>query len=130
MITYSRKITVKQNYEIFAWKWMRYSAVLLIPLVWGHVLIQDILVGAHQITLDYVIKRWSMLGWQIYDILLLAFAFAHGMNGIRQIMVDYIQNQQTRLLFEWAIFVAWILVTLIGGIAIIGSAQKHLSALN
>jgi hypothetical protein len=27
-------------------KWMRYSGLLLIPLAWGHVLIQDVLVGA------------------------------------------------------------------------------------
>ena len=27
----------KANYETTAWKWMRYSGFLLIPLVWGHV---------------------------------------------------------------------------------------------
>lgn len=129
-MTPRRTVKIKQNYEIVAWKWMRYSAIILIPLVWGHVLIQDILVGAHQITLDYVVKRWSMIGWQIYDILLLSFAFAHGMNGLRQIMVDHIHSRRARMLFGWVIFLAWVVITLIGGVAIISAAQKHLAAFN
>lgn len=129
-MTTHRTVEIKQNYEIVAWKWMRYSAITLIPLVWAHVLIQDILVGAHQITLDYVVKRWSMIGWQIYDILLLSFAFAHGMNGLRQIMVDHIHGRRARMLFGWVIFLAWVVITLIGGVAIISAAQKHLAAFN
>jgi succinate dehydrogenase / fumarate reductase membrane anchor subunit len=69
---------------------MRYSGLLLIPLAWGHVLIQDVLVGVHRIDLDYVAMRWAMLGWRVFDFLLLAFAFAHGMNGLRQVLNDYI----------------------------------------
>lgn len=121
-----RKVKVKQNYEIFAWRWMRYSAVILIPLVWIHVLIQDILVGAHHITMDYVVKRWSMFGWQAYDILLLAFAFAHGMNGLRQVALDYVHDKTSRRAVEWLIFIAWIIITIIGGVAILAAAQKHL----
>lgn len=123
-----RKVKVEQNYEIFAWRWMRYSAVILIPLVWIHVLIQDILVGAHHITMDYVVKRWSMVGWQAYDILLLGFAFAHGMNGLRQVMLDYVHDKPSRRVVEWVIFIAWIIITLIGGIAILAAAQKHMAA--
>lgn len=130
MIPLRHTMNIKQNYEIVSWKWMRYSAIILIPLVWIHVLIQDILVGPHQITLDYVVKRWSMISWQIYDILLLGFAFAHGMNGFRQIMVDHIHSRRARLLFGWVIFLAWLVITLIGGIAIISAAQKHLAAFN
>ena len=65
MATTIREVKIKQNYEHFAWKWMRYSAVALVPLVWIHVLIQDVLVGVHQINLNYVVLRWSMIGWQV-----------------------------------------------------------------
>ena len=82
------------RYESTPWKWMRYSAFLLIPLAWGHVLIQDVLVGGHGINLDYVALRWSMVGWRIYDFLLLAFAFAHGINGLRQVLFDYVHEPQ------------------------------------
>ena len=129
-MTISHTVKIKPNYEIVAWKWMRYSAIILIPLVWVHVWIQDILVGPHQITLDYVEKRWSMIGWQIYDILLLGFAFAHGMNGLRQIMVDHIHSRRARVMFGWLIFLAWVVITFMGGFAIVGAAQQHLAALN
>ena len=75
-----KRVRVEINYESIAWKWMRYSGLLLIPLSWGHVLIQDVLVGVHQIDIDYVAMRWATLGWRVYDFLLLAFAFI-SLNG-------------------------------------------------
>lgn len=102
---------------------MRYSAILLIPLAWGHVLIQDVLVGGHNISLDYVSMRFSIFGWRIYDFFLLAFAFAHGMNGLRQVIFDYIQNVNSRRIWAWAILLLWLVITLIGGAAIIGGVR-------
>lgn len=49
-------ISSKYN-EMTARKWMRYSGLLLIPLAWGHVLIQDVLVGVDRIDLNYVSLR-------------------------------------------------------------------------
>jgi len=120
-----RTITPPKNFETTAWKWMRYSGILLIPLVWIHVLLQDVIVGVHAIDLDYVVLRWSMIGWQIYDILLLAFAFAHGMNGLRQVANDFIHDPKAQKTVAWVIFVLWLVVSAIGAIAIIASAAKH-----
>jgi succinate dehydrogenase / fumarate reductase membrane anchor subunit len=105
MKTISRTVKIKTNYEIVAWKWMRYSAIILIPLVWVHVLVQDILVGPHHITLDYVVRRWSMIGWQIYDILLLSFAFAHGMNGLTTFTADQHEGESggSSSLYGWSL---------------------------
>lgn len=114
----------KANYESTAWKWMRYSGFLLIPLVWGHVLLQDILIGVHKINLDYVALRWASVGWRIYDTLLLGFAFAHGMNGIRQVLEDYILSPQRRKLLNSGLFVFWLIIVTIGGIALIGGVRS------
>lgn len=124
-----RTITPPKSFETTAWRWMRYSGVLLIPLVWIHVLIQDVLVGVHAIDFDYVVLRWSMIGWQIYDILLLAFAFAHGMNGLRQVANDFIHDQKAQKTVAWVIFILWLLISIIGAVAIIASASKHLAAI-
>ena len=129
-MTLHRTVKIRQNYEIVAWKWMRYSSIILIPLVWVHVLIQDILVVAHDITLDYVGKRWSIIGWQIYDILLLSFAFAHGMSGLRQIIVDHIHSRRARIMCGWFILLAWFVTTFFGSLAIVGAAHKQLVVLN
>jgi succinate dehydrogenase / fumarate reductase membrane anchor subunit len=114
------------TYESVAWKWMRYSSLLLLPLVWIHVLIQDVIVGVHEIDINYVALRWANVGWQIYDILLLAFAFAHGMNGLRQVAFDFVHTDKARRNTSWAIFIAWLVISIIGAFAIIAGARPEL----
>ena len=116
----------RRTYESLAWKWMRYSSLLLIPLVWGHVLIQDVIVGVHDINIDYVALRWANIGWQIYDILLLAFAFAHGMNGLRQVVMDFVHSDRARKNWSNIIFVSWLIISIIGAFAIIAGARPDL----
>lgn len=118
------KVRIPPNFEAIAWKWMRYSGLLLIPLAWGHVLIQDVLVGVHRIDLDYVAMRWASLGWRAYDFLLLAFAFAHGVNGLRQVVHDFIQNEDFMRIVTWGLFVFWLVISAIGAIAIIGGVRQ------
>ncbi|MBW6472220.1 MAG: hypothetical protein K0B14_03760 [Anaerolineaceae bacterium] len=113
----------KPNFETKSWMFMRYSAVLLIPLVFGHLILQDVIVGVHRIDLDYVAMRWASIGWRIYDALLLAFAFAHGVNGIRQVLNDFIQSDQVRKIMHWGLFLLWLIVTAIGAIALIGGVR-------
>ena len=120
----TKYVKVSLNYEVLAWKWMRYSGLLLLPLAWGHVLIQDVLVGVHQIDLDYVALRWATLWWRIYDFLLLAFAFAHGVNGLRQVLNDFIKNPKTIRLVSWLLLVFWLILSLIGATTIIGGVQQ------
>lgn len=120
----AEKVKIPPNFEALAWKWMRYSGLLLIPLAWGHVLIQDVLVGVHRIDLDYVALRWATLGWRVYDFLLLAFAFAHGINGLRQVIHDFVQNEEYMRILTWGLLVFWLIVSSIGAIAIIGGVRQ------
>ena len=125
METMAEQVKISRNYETIAWKWMRYSGLLLIPLAWTHVLIQDVLVGVHRIDLDYVAMRWSMLGWQIFDILLLAFTFAHGMNGLRQVLHDFIRSEKTMRTVSWGLLLFWLVLSAIGATAIIAGARME-----
>lgn len=119
--------TRKFDYESKAWLFMRYSSILLIPLVWIHILWQDVIIGVHNIDLNYVLQRWSNVGIQIYDISLLTFAFAHGMNGLRQVLLDYIHGETARKRVSTIIFILWLVISAIGGIAIIAAAKAHLN---
>ena len=120
----SVRVSTPHNFETTAWLFMRYSAVLLIPLAFGHIILQDVIVGVHSIDLDYVAMRWSMIGWRIYDVLLLAFAFAHGMNGLRQVLSDYIKNERLFSLVSWILLIGWLIISAIGAIAIIGGVSQ------
>lgn len=119
----TKHVEVPEGLESVAWKWMRYSGLLLIPLAWGHVLIQDVLVGVHRIDLNYVAMRWASLGWRIYDFALLAFAFAHGVNGLRQVLNDYLTSDKARRWLAWFLLVFWLVLSLIGAAAIVGGVR-------
>lgn len=118
------RIAAQQGFESTAWRWMRYSAFLLIPLAWGHIILQDVIVGVHRIDLDYVALRWASVFWRTYDVLLLAFAFAHGMNGLRQVLGDFIQDPGRRRVMAWGLLIVWLVITLIGAIALIGGVRQ------
>jgi succinate dehydrogenase / fumarate reductase, membrane anchor subunit len=118
-----KDVSIPRNYEHVAWKWMRYSGILLIPLVWIHMIIKDIVVGVHAIDLNYVERIWAMTGWRIYDAALLGFAFAHGMNGVRQVLWEYFQAPKTRVILGWVTFLIWLVITAIGAIALIGGVR-------
>jgi succinate dehydrogenase / fumarate reductase, membrane anchor subunit len=107
-----------------AWTLMRLSAILLVPMVWMHVAIQDVLVGVHKIDLDYIALRWASLGWRVYDAGLLCFAFAHGANGLRQVLEDYIHGRRTRRVLRALLFGFWLAITALGAAAVIGGIRS------
>lgn len=111
------------DFERLSWLFMRYSGILLIPLVWIHVLIQDVLVGVHAIDLDYVAMRWATLGWRAYDMALLAFTFAHGMNGLRGVLADHISSPRVIRLVNLGLLLFWALLSAIGAVGIIGGVR-------
>jgi succinate dehydrogenase / fumarate reductase, membrane anchor subunit len=120
----TRTATVRPNLETTAWKWMRYSAFLLIPLAWGHVILQDVIVGVHKISLDYVQQRWANLGWRSYTAFLLIFAFAHGMNGLRQVMGDFFPSPGARQWTSRLLLAVWLVVSLMGGVALMWGGKS------
>ncbi len=119
-----RTVKVPRNYEAFAWRWMRYSAFLLIPLVWFHLILQDVVVGVHAMDISYVAQRWASIGWRIYDALLLGFALAHGVNGLRQVLNDFIHKENARRIMNWALLLFWLAVFAVGAAALIGGVNQ------
>jgi succinate dehydrogenase / fumarate reductase, membrane anchor subunit len=118
-----KSIPGTRTIEKFSWIWMRLSALLLIPLVWIHSIIQSLIVGGQNLSLEYVQMRWAILGWRVYDIFLLGFAFSHGMLGLRQVLFDYIKPEKWRKVTNWGLLAFWLLITAIGAVAIIGGVR-------
>lgn len=124
MIPVQRRFKIKPNYEVNAWKYMRLSAILLVPLVWTHTIITTLITGPDFISLGIVKARWATLGWRVYDFLLLAFAFSHGMIGLRQVLFDFAKNSTTRSLLSISLLLFWLLLSLIGATAILGNIGR------
>lgn len=119
-----REVKIKGNVDSFVYKFLRLSALLLIPLVWGHVLVQDIVVGVHAMDLGYVADRWASIFWRTYDALLLGFAFAHGVFGLRQVLMDFVHGAQARRVMNVGLFIFWLAVFGFGAAALIAGVNQ------
>ena len=120
----ARQFSTPRNLETWAWLFMRWSGALLIPLAWIHVALNDVIVGVHHIDLDYVALRWAMVGWRVFDAALLAFAFAHGVNGLRHVVDDYVHGPRLNKALKWLMLIVWATITTIGAIALIGGVRR------
>ena len=125
MTTQTRKVQMPRTFEVVAWKWMRYSGVALVFLAWLHVMIKDVLVGVHAIDLQYVERIWSSLGWRLFDFVFLFAAWSHGMNGVRQVLMDYVHSPAGRRRTNWVLLVVWLVVAVMGAVAIIGGVRSQ-----
>ena len=90
-------------FEFYAWFFMRVSGVLLLVLAVFHLLYMHLIIGVDNINFNTIVGRWTgPLGtfWRLYDLFLLIFAMAHGFNGSRYIIDDYIKGPGWRLTFK------------------------------
>jgi succinate dehydrogenase / fumarate reductase membrane anchor subunit len=123
MIPAKRHAKLRPNFEIRAWKYMRLSAILLVPLVWIHTIIITLIIGAEHVSLDFVAMRWANIGWRVYDILLLAFAFSHGVNGLRQVLLDFTSSSISRKILNILLLFFWLILSIIGAAGILGGIE-------
>ncbi|MCA9960141.1 MAG: hypothetical protein KC443_13960 [Anaerolineales bacterium] len=113
-----RKVQVRSNLERYGFLFMRMSGISLLILAVGHMLIQHVLNSVHNLTLEFVALQWNSWGWKAYDLLLLAFAFSHGINGLRNVLGDYIHNEKTMNIITYALAAFVVITILWAGIAI------------
>lgn len=109
----------RNNFELYSWLFMRISGVILIFLVLGHLLIMNILDGGVQrINFAFVAGRWSSPFWQVWDLMMLWLAMIHGTNGMRTIINDYAERDQTRFWLKMLLYMAAIFTVLLGTLVI------------
>ena len=88
-----RKIQRQANLERVAFMFMRMSGVVLLILAVGHMMIQHVVNSSVHLSIQFVAEQWNAWGWKVYDMLLLIFAYFHGINGLRNVLEDYIHNR-------------------------------------
>lgn len=78
------------NWEKWGWLYMRFSGILLVVLIFGHLLVNLFLgEGVQAIDFAFVAGKLADPFWIAYDLLLLWLALIHGSNGMRTIINDY-----------------------------------------
>jgi succinate dehydrogenase / fumarate reductase membrane anchor subunit len=107
-----RKVDVESNRERYAYLFMRLSGVGLLVLAVGHMVLQHVLNSSANLTIQFVAAQWNSWGWKAYDIMLLWLAIPHGINGLRNVLQDYIHSPGLNKLIS-ALLVLFVIATVI-----------------
>jgi succinate dehydrogenase / fumarate reductase membrane anchor subunit len=108
------------RFETLAFRYMRWTGILLIPLAFGHLLMVHIINSVFAIDYQWVITaRWAFLPWRLYDAFLLWFAGLHGFNGLRVVINDYVHTPATNRALKIALFGLLILIFALGTAAVV-----------
>jgi succinate dehydrogenase / fumarate reductase membrane anchor subunit len=113
-----RKVSVQSNFERRAFLFMRTSGLLLLFLAVGHMMIQHVVNSSSHLTIQFVAERWNSWGWKVYDMLLLIFAYLHGMNGLRNILGDYVHSESGMKTVNIVLGVFALITIIVAGFAI------------
>ena len=86
----------KQNFETWSWFFMRVSGLVLLFLALVHFAITHITNDVVETDAEFVAARWDNPLWRLFDWTLLLLALAHGLNGLRVIIDDYVRRPARR----------------------------------
>jgi succinate dehydrogenase / fumarate reductase membrane anchor subunit len=94
------------KWEKWGWLYMRYSGVLLLVLIFGHLFINLYSgEGIKAIDFAFVAGKWADPFWQVYDVTMLWLALIHGTNGMRTIVNDYTEREKVRVRMNYTLWI-------------------------
>jgi succinate dehydrogenase / fumarate reductase, membrane anchor subunit len=102
------------SFEVEAWMFMRVSGVVMLLIAVGHLLYMHLVTGVDNIDYAWILQRWANPVWRLYDWLLLAFALAHGTNGVRTVLDDYVPRGLRNVAVKWLLYVVAFTCLLMG----------------
>jgi succinate dehydrogenase / fumarate reductase membrane anchor subunit len=106
--------TRRVNWEKWGWLYMRFSGILLVVLIFGHLLVNLFLgEGVKAIDFAFVAGKLANPFWIVWDTLLLWLALIHGANGMRTLTNDYVRGK-LRVLVLVALAGATIVLLVLG----------------
>ncbi len=107
------------GFETFSWYFFRVSGVGLIFLAIIHLFFNHVTTDVSCTSYQLVAIRYSNPFWRVYDWLLLTLALLHGMNGLRVVIDDYVQNRGMRLTLQSTIGLLTLVFFLLGTVTLI-----------
>jgi succinate dehydrogenase / fumarate reductase, membrane anchor subunit len=103
------------NIEKWGWIYMRFSGVILVVLIFGHLFVNLVAgEGVKAIDFAFVAGKLANPFWIVWDMLLLWLALIHGSNGMRTIINDYAYNKTVRRILLGAVAVSTIALLILG----------------
>jgi succinate dehydrogenase / fumarate reductase membrane anchor subunit len=107
------------NFELYSWFFMRVSGVFLLFLVFAHVVIMHLINDVSAINYAFVAMRWASPFWRTYDWLMLILALAHGLNGLKIVVDDYVHPPGWHILAYVGLASFGVIFVIIGSLVIL-----------
>ena len=110
---------VRRSFETWSWFFMRLSGLALVFLALVHFAITHIVNDVVETDYRFVADRWDNPLWRLFDWLLLALALAHGANGLRWIVDDYVRHPRRQAATRAALYFVTAVLFLVGTLTIV-----------
>jgi succinate dehydrogenase / fumarate reductase membrane anchor subunit len=108
------------GFEFWSWVFMRISAIVLLFLAVGHVLIMHIPAGGvSRVDFAFVAVRWQSPFWRTWDWMMLTLALIHGINGLRVITLDYVRKPGWRVGLNFAYAIIGFTLFILGTVVVV-----------
>jgi len=108
-----------RSFETWSWFFMRLSGLVLVFLALVHFAITHIVNDVVETDYRFVADRWENPLWRLFDWVLLALALAHGANGLRWIVEDYVRRPRRQALARVALYTVSGALFLLGTLTIV-----------
>ena len=115
----SGRVRPASGIELYAWVFMRLSGVLLLGLALVHLFYMHVLNNVAVIDFQFVARRYATPFWRTFDLMMLWLALLHGLNGLRNVVNDYVRARGWRLAWLASIYVIAFVFLALGSIVIL-----------
>ena len=103
-----------QRLDLALWRWQRRTAMLALPLVLAHVVLQYYVFGIDTASFDTVSARERGGIILVLDVFLLATVSAHALLGLRSMLQDYARSSRTAARITRATLFAFVAILVYG----------------
>jgi succinate dehydrogenase / fumarate reductase membrane anchor subunit len=108
------------GFELWMWLFMRISGIMLLVLALGHTLIMHLPSGGvDRVDFGFVAARWGSPFWRTWDWMLLTLALIHGINGLRNITLDYVRKPGVRFALNMGFYVLGFVLFVLGSVIVV-----------
>lgn len=108
------------GFELWMWLFMRISGIMLLVLALGHTLIIHLPgEGVERVDYNFVADRWASPLWRTWDWMMLTLALIHGINGLRNVTLDYVRSPATRFAMNMVFYVLGFTLFVLGTIIVV-----------
>jgi len=119
MVKLGPEVTRRSGPAFWAWFLQRITAILLLPLLFLHMIVNHYMDPSTAIQVKDVEANVRMVSFFVVDHILLLFGLFHGLNGARNVAYDYLNEDRHRKLVNIALVIVGVVTYVYGSLVLL-----------